>query len=100
MVNGRVNLAIKGDERVWLWLELCRSAFSAPILWDSLKTALFVGFLLNLINHGTEFFQPNDIHWGSIFLNFLIPFCVSAYSGARAAYRACGLPLNRSINGL
>jgi len=77
--------------RVWLWIELFFSAFSALILWDSLKTALFVGVLLNLINHGEELFQRNDIHWGSIVLNFVIPFCVSAYSGARAAYKACGV---------
>jgi len=77
--------------RVWLWLEVCKNAFSAPILWDSLKTALVVGLLLNLINHGSEV-QEGELHWRSIFLNFVIPFCVSAYSGARAAYRTCGQP--------
>ncbi|MDQ7016666.1 MAG: nitrate/nitrite transporter NrtS [Gammaproteobacteria bacterium] len=80
---------------VLVWFTLFKRAFSMPIFIDSLKTALFVGLLLNLINHGNEFLHVSDIHWSSILLNFIIPFCVSAYSGTRAAYRTCGLPPTR-----
>ena len=79
-----------------LLFALVKSALSPPILVDSLKTGLFVGLILNLINHGGALPDGADISWGSVLLNFIIPFCVSAYSGAQAAYTTCGLPVRNS----
>ncbi len=75
---------------------LVKNALSPPIVIDSLKTGLFVGLLLNIINHGEALFDSNNISWGRVLLDFTIPFCVSAYSGARAAYTTCGLPVSNS----
>jgi hypothetical protein len=75
---------------------LVKNALSPPIVIDSLKTGLFVGFILNLINHGGALPNGADISWGHVLLNFIIPFSVPAYSGARAAYTTCGLPVRNS----
>ena len=66
-------------------LALLKCAFSPPILVDALKTALVVGLFLNLINNGQALYEGINIHWGSVLLDFCVPFCVAAYSGARAA---------------
>lgn len=55
------------------------------ILRNALKVSLVVGTLLNLINQGERLFAGDALSWGHVFLNFLVPFCVSAYSGAKAA---------------
>ena len=59
--------------------------FSQPILSNSIKIALVVGTILNAINQGERILAGNDIFWGSLFLNYLIPFCVSCYSASRHA---------------
>ena len=64
-----------------------KSALSPPILVDSLKTGLFVGLILNLINQGHVLFDDAGISWGGVLLNFIVPFRVSAYSRAHT----CGL---------
>ena len=80
-----------------LLFALVKSALSPPILVDSLKTGVIVGVILNLINHSQALFDGTAISWGSVLLNFIIPFCVSAYSGARAAYTTCGLPVRNPV---
>lgn len=76
---------------------LAKSALSPPVVMDSLKIGLFVGLVLNLINYGEALLDGADIGWGGVLLNFIIPFCVSAYSGAHATYTACGLPVRSSV---
>lgn len=65
------------------------TALSAPVLWRSVRTALIVGLLLNLVNHGGTLVDGQTLPWMGVLLNFLIPFCVSAYSGANCLV-ACG----------
>ena len=60
-------------------------AFSQPILSNSIKIALVVGTILNAINQGERILAGSEILWGSLFLNYLIPFCVSCYSASRHA---------------
>ena|GEM_PF-1150747 len=79
-------------KRPRLFFALVKSAFSPPIFIDSVKTGLAVGLILNLINHGQALLDGTEIGLGSVLLDFIVPFCVSAYSGARAAYSTCGLP--------
>lgn len=79
---------------------LTKSALSPPIVIDSVKTGLLVGLILNLINHGQAMLDGTYINWGSVLLNFIIPFCVSAYSGARAAYTTCGLPVRNPVRSM
>jgi hypothetical protein len=59
--------------------------FSQPILSNSIKIALVVGTILNAINQGERIFAGSEIFWGSLFLNYLVPFCVSCYSASRHA---------------
>ncbi|MFN0041511.1 MAG: nitrate/nitrite transporter NrtS [Burkholderiales bacterium] len=59
--------------------------FSQPILSNSIKIALVVGTILNVINQGESIVQEGDVRWGSFLLNYMIPFCVSCYSAARHA---------------
>jgi len=67
---------------------LAKTALSPPIFVDSLKTGVCVGLILNLVNHGHALFDGTGVSWGSMLLNFIVPFCVSAYSRAQT----CGLP--------
>ncbi len=53
------------------------------VLKTAIKTSLVVGVLLNVSNQGHEIFAGTGTHIDSILLNFIIPFCVSAYSGAK-----------------
>jgi hypothetical protein len=50
---------------------------------NAFKVSLVVGSLLNFVNHGAAIIHGH-IAWGNLALNYLIPFCVAAYSGARA----------------
>ena len=55
----------------------------------SLKVSMFVGAILNLINQGGALLSIGDganqpIHWGNVVLNFIVPFCVAAYSRFKA----------------
>lgn len=42
-----------------------------------------VGCILNLINQGGALFGSQDISWGHVALNFVVPFCVATWSAAR-----------------
>lgn len=53
------------------------------IISNSIKIALVVGTILNLINQGEQLLAWADISWGSIALNYLIPFSVASYSAVR-----------------
>ena len=60
-------------------------AFSKNSIIKSIKLALVVGTILNLINQGTELIQ---LDWSSLnipkfFLTYLVPFSVSTYVGTR-----------------
>lgn len=47
-----------------------------------LKTSLFVGILLNLINQGEALIslKTDDIHFFNLALTFFVPFAVSLYA--------------------
>ena len=61
-------------------------ALRPPILNRSVKIAVVVGTLLNLINQGDRLFGAGDINWIKLVLTFLVPFCVATF-GAWAALR-------------
>lgn len=55
------------------------------VVLTALKVSLVVGTLLNLINQGDKLLgggQP--FNYFQMLLNFVVPFCVSSYSAARA----------------
>ena len=57
--------------------------FSKPIAGSAVKVSAVVGTVLNLINNGPQFWQHHTINVWQALLNYVVPFCVSAYSAAR-----------------
>lgn len=60
-----------------------RAMLSPPVSTNALKVALVVGTILNLINQGNALWHGASVDWLRVGLNFLVPFLVSSYSGAR-----------------
>lgn len=54
------------------------------ILRNALKVSLVVGSLINLINQGERLLAGDGLLLGYAFMNYLVPFCVATYSGAKA----------------
>jgi hypothetical protein len=50
---------------------------------NAFRVSLVVGILLNVINQGTQFINGQDIIWGQVVLNFVVPYCVASYSAAK-----------------
>ncbi len=67
---------------------LIRSARQRPVLTGGLKVSAVVGTLLNLVNQGPAIFAGTEPNWAGLVANYLIPFCVSVYSGARIHMRS------------
>lgn len=65
-------------------LELIRTMFGPPVLPNAIRVSLFVGTCLNAINQGPALWRGEPPSWGKLALNFLVPFLVSSYSGAKA----------------
>jgi hypothetical protein len=51
-----------------------KNAISPSILVDSLKTGLFIGLLLNLINYGGDLFDGMVTSWAVYYLTSLFHF--------------------------
>ena len=73
------------------WADVVRYCFSEGIPGRSLRVALFVGTILNLINQGDALLGDGHISWGKLMLTFTVPYCVATYGAV--AYR---LRLERS----
>ena len=67
-------------------------ALSGEVVVISLKVSLVVGTILGLINHGSAMFEASltkgDIV--QIALTYLVPYCVSTYSSAKAIQKRAG----------
>ena len=66
------------------------------IVRSSLRIALVVGTVLNLINQGGHWLHNDGIQLGHFLLNYLVPYSVASYSAVRtrlqdieAAERPC-----------
>lgn len=58
--------------------------FAQRILRNATKVSLLVGTVLNLINQGEHVLAGGSLMLGHALLNYLVPFCVASYSGAKA----------------
>lgn len=54
------------------------------VLLGAAKVSLVVGTLLNLINQWDYLIAAQSLMLGHALMNYMVPFCVSAYSGAKA----------------
>lgn len=59
-----------------------RIAVAPDIFAASVKVALVVGSLLNLVNQGARLWQGEAVNWFTFCLNFVVPYCVASYSAA------------------
>lgn len=64
-----------------------RAALSPDIVRGALAVALVVGIALNLINQSERLTLGQGISMPHLLLNFLVPYLVATWSGARAALR-------------
>jgi hypothetical protein len=62
---------------------IIRVACQGHIASASLRIALVVGVILNLINQDGAIWDGQSFSVGQFALNFAVPFCVSSYSAAK-----------------
>lgn len=62
---------------------LFRVACSGKIVKNSLRIALVVGAILNLVNQGGAILAGAGISWIHVAMNYVVPYCVASYSAAR-----------------
>ncbi len=72
------------------WQRFFRVMVSPKIVGNGVKISLVVGTMLNLVNQGEYLLAGHGVMIGNVLLNYLVPFCVACYSGARA------LPIHES----
>lgn len=76
--------------------KLVQASVSWCIVKNSLKIALLVGTLLNLINQGESLLHSGKISWFHLLLNYLVPYCVASYSAAKNEIGQKGINDKRS----
>jgi hypothetical protein len=62
---------------------LLNAATDSQIALTALKVAIVVGIFLNIINQGPRLMEGDGVNWVQVILNFLVPYCVASYSGAK-----------------
>lgn len=67
--------------------DFLRAALSADIVRAAIKVSLFVGTVLNIVNQGPELAAGLQVDWLKVALNYVVPYCVATYSGARVRMR-------------
>lgn len=70
--------------RIRQWRRFFAVMASARIAGNSVRVSLVVGTMLNLINQGEYLIAGEDLMIGHMVLNYLVPYGVASYSGARA----------------
>lgn len=69
------------------WRRFARLATADGLPRSSLKVALLVGTVLNLINQGDALLAHAAINWPKLVLTFLVPYGVSTYGAVAARLR-------------
>lgn len=64
--------------------DLVKAMLTPPVSSSAARVALVVGTCLNLINQGAAVWHGGPADWPRLGLNYLVPFLVSSYSGAKA----------------
>lgn len=76
--------------------ELLRAFLSRHIVSNSIKIALVVGSVLNVINQSANLLNTDTISWLHMLLNYLVPYCVAGYSAAKNEVRAGNMNVEQS----
>lgn len=70
--------------RIGRWRRFFGVMTSARIAGNAVRVSLVVGTVLNLINQGEYLLAGEGVMVGHMLLNYLVPYGVASYSGARA----------------
>ena len=62
-------------------------ALSPHVVRLALRTSLFVGTLLNLINQGSVLFGRAELDLLKLALTYVVPYCVATYSATSITLR-------------
>ncbi|MFM2289529.1 MAG: hypothetical protein RL684_2672 [Pseudomonadota bacterium] len=62
--------------------------FTVGIARPAAQVSLVVGTLLNAVNQGPELLHNGQVSWLRVAMNYVVPWCVSAFSAARQARAA------------
>ncbi|MDP1531271.1 MAG: nitrate/nitrite transporter NrtS [Rhodoferax sp.] len=62
---------------------LFQAACSGKIVKNSLRIALMVGSILNLVNQGSAILAGSGISWIHMALNYVVPYCVASFSASK-----------------
>jgi len=85
MFNDMLNLSLYANGESTLKIFI-KNFFRYETIYRAIKVAIIVGPILIIINHHDSLLHlelSNHLYF-KIALTFLVPFCVSAYSSARA----------------
>jgi hypothetical protein len=63
---------------------IVKAALQKPIVVNALRVSLLIGTILNAINNGETLVTGGDLPWLKVLMNYLVPYCVASYSGAKA----------------
>lgn len=68
-----------------MFLKICKTIIEKDIVISSLKVALVVGVILNVINQGDVFFsmQFDKVNWWKLLLTFAVPYMVTTYASVK-----------------
>ena len=66
---------------------LLNTAADSRFALTAVKIAIVVGTILNVINQGDHVINGDGVNWIQFALNYIVPYCVSSYSGARNELR-------------
>lgn len=70
------------------WKFACHCAVSNGIPHRSLKVALVVGTLLNLINQGDALVSLSAVNWLKVILTYFVPYAVYTYGAVSVRLRS------------
>jgi hypothetical protein len=56
---------------------------NAGVQRNAVQVAAVVGSILNLINQSDVWMHAAAISWPHLVMNFMVPYCVASFSGAR-----------------
>ncbi len=77
-------------------LSFFEAAFSSTLIKRSVTMTILIGSLLNFINQGHVIWTDANLVWPTFLLTYLVPYCVSTYSGARSAMQFSAMEAKRT----
>ena len=83
----RRRVIVNSPEWVNDFVQIIRHAANRRVLIFAVKVCCVVGVVLNLINQGPRLLDGEAFSWSHGVLNFVVPFCVSSFSGGRNEWR-------------